>query len=67
MNYMMNKQRKVFKKEIIKELMVVAWQHTKWWDCCMSEVEKKEVEPIFTDKNSYNVCNMVIFLKSAMA
>ena len=48
---MMNKQRKVFKKEIITELMVVAWQHTKWWDWCMSEIEKKEVEPIFTDKN----------------
>ena len=33
-----------------KELMPVAWNPTRWWDWCMSEDVKKEIEPIFTDK-----------------
>ena len=27
------KQRKTFKKELIKELISVAWHPTRWWDC----------------------------------
>ena len=38
------------KKDISKELMHVAWHSTRWWDCCMSENEKKEIDPIATDK-----------------
>ena len=41
---------KTFKKDISKELMPVAWHPTKWWDQCISEDEKKEIDPIFTDK-----------------
>ena len=32
------------------DLMPVAWLSTRWWDWCMPEDEKKEIEPIFTDK-----------------
>ena len=31
--------------------MPVAWHPTKWCDWYLSEDEKKETEPIFTDKN----------------
>ena len=30
--------------------MSVAWHPTSQWDCCMPEDEKKETDPIFTDK-----------------
>ena len=30
--------------------MPVAWHPIRWWDWCLSEVEKKQVDPIFTDK-----------------
>ena len=30
--------------------MPVAWHPKRWWDLCMSEDEKKEIDPIFTDK-----------------
>ena len=30
--------------------MPVAWHPARWWDWCLSEDEKKGVEPIFTDK-----------------
>ena len=30
--------------------MSVAWHATRWWDWCLLEDEKKEIEPIFTDK-----------------
>ena len=29
--------------------MPKAWDPRKWWNCFMSEDEKKEIEPIFTD------------------
>ena len=29
--------------------MSIAWQPKKWWNFCMSEDEKQEIEPIFTD------------------
>ena len=41
---------KAFKKDITKELMLVAWHPRRWWDWCLPEDEKKEAEPIFTDK-----------------
>ena len=45
------KQCKAFKKDISKELIPLAWNSNRWWDWCMSEDEKKVVEPSFTDKN----------------
>ena len=27
--------------------MLIAWRSKRWWNFCMSEVEKKEVEQIF--------------------
>ena len=29
--------------------MSVAWHPKRWWNFCMSEDEKKEIEPIFTE------------------
>ena len=29
--------------------MLVALYPKRWWDCCMTEDEKKEIEPIFTE------------------
>ena len=40
------KQRKLFKKEISKELMPVAWHPTRWWDWRIPKDEKKEREPL---------------------
>ena len=42
-------KRKPLKKELNEELMLVAWHPRKWWNFCMSEDEKKEIEPIFTE------------------
>ena len=36
-------KRKAFKKEMSKELILVALHPTRWWDWCMSENEKKEI------------------------
>ena len=30
--------------------MPVAWHPKRWWNFCLSENEKKETEPIFTEK-----------------
>ena len=27
--------------------MPVAWNPNRWWDWCMSEYEKKEIDPMF--------------------
>ena len=40
-------ERKTLKKKINEELMPVALHHKRWWNFCMSEDEKKEIEPIF--------------------
>ena len=40
------KQRKLFKKEISKESMPVAWHPTRWWDWCMPKGKKKKIEPL---------------------
>ena len=34
------KQHKLCKKEISKELMLLGWHPTRWWDWCLSEDEK---------------------------
>ena len=43
-------KRKTLKKDISKELMPVARHPTRCWDWCLSEDEKKEIEPTFTNK-----------------
>ena len=30
--------------------MPIAWHPKRWWNFCMSEDEKKEIEPIFTEE-----------------
>ena len=35
-------------KKINGELMSEAWHPKRWWNSCMSEDDKKEIEPIFT-------------------
>ena len=32
-----------------EELLAIAWHPKRWWSFCMSEDEKKEIEPIFTE------------------
>ena len=34
---------------ITKALMPIAWHPKRWWNFYMSENEKKEIEPIFTE------------------
>ena len=36
-------------KNVSEELMPIAWHPKKRWNFCMSEDEKKEIEPIFTE------------------
>ena len=42
-------KRKALKKDINEELMLVAWHPKRWWNFCMTEDEKKGIEPILTD------------------
>ena len=42
-------KRKVLKKKLNEELMPIAWHPKRWRNFCMSEDEKKEIEPIFTE------------------
>ena len=42
------KKRKSLKEKISKKIMPIAWYCRRWWNFCMSEDEKKEIEPIFT-------------------
>ena len=42
-------KRKTLKKIISEELIPIAWHPKKWWKFCMSEDEKKELKPIFTE------------------
>ena len=37
-------------KKLSKELLLVAWHPTRWWDQCMTEDEEKRIEPVFIDK-----------------
>ena len=34
---------------ISEEFMAIAWHPKRWWNFCMSENEKKEIKPIFTE------------------
>ena len=42
------KNIKHLKKKLSEELMPIAWCPKRWWNFCMSEDEKKEIEPTFT-------------------
>ena len=44
------KQCNAFRKDLSKELMPAAWHPTRCWDWCLSQDEKKKVEPSITDK-----------------
>ena len=45
-----SEKRKTLKKELSEELMLLMRHPLRWWDWCLSEDEKKRMEPIFTDK-----------------
>ena len=38
---------KAQKAQIKKELMLIAWHPSHWWDWCMSEGKKKETEKLW--------------------
>ena len=42
------KQRKAQKAQIKEELMPVAWHPDRWWNWCVPEDEKKELELLFS-------------------
>ena len=43
------KNAKYLTKKVSEELMPIEWHPKRWWNFCMSEDEKKEIEPIFTE------------------
>ena len=42
-------KRKALKKELNEELMLLAWHPRSWRSFCMSEDERKEIQPIFIE------------------
>ena len=38
------------KKEFNEELMPIPWHPKRWWDWCMSEDDKKEIDPKFIEE-----------------
>ena len=42
-------KRKELKKKTSEELMPVAWHPRRWWDFCVPEDERKEIELIITE------------------
>ena len=42
--------QKNLKKELSEKLIPVAWHPNRWWDWCMSEDEKKEIDSIFIEQ-----------------
>ena len=44
------KQRKACKKDIYKGLLSVVSHPTRWWDWCMPQNKKQEIEPILIDE-----------------
>ena len=30
--------------------MRVAWRPNRWWDCCVSDDEKKQIDPMFIEE-----------------
>ena len=53
------KHKKTFKKELSRELMLVAWHSKRWWGCCVPEDDKREIEPFFIDEKQYKVVGLV--------
>ena len=43
-------KHKALKKMLNEELMPVAWHPSTWWDWCVSEDEKKEIDPMFIEE-----------------
>ena len=43
-------KREELKKELNKELISIAWHPNKWCDWCISEDEKKEIDPMFIEE-----------------
>ena len=43
-------ERKILKKELNEELLPIAWHPNRWWDFCVSEDEKKEIDPMFIEE-----------------
>ena len=43
-------KNKELKNGLSEELMPVAWHPNRWWDCCMSEDEKKEIDLMFIEE-----------------
>ena len=43
-------QRKAFKKDISKELMLISWHPKRRSDWCLPEDKKKELKPVFAGK-----------------
>ena len=41
------KKRKTQKANIKEELLLIAWHPSRWWDWCMSEDEKQEMEKLW--------------------
>ena len=40
-------KRKALKNVLNEELMPVAWYLNRWWGCCVSKDEEKEIYPMF--------------------
>ena len=45
-------------KKISEGLMPIAWQPKRWWNVCIAEDEKKEIEPILLS-NTFHVYNVI--------
>ena len=43
-------KRKALKKELNEELMSAAWHPNRRWDWCISEDEKREIDPMFIEE-----------------
>ena len=43
-------KRKALKKELNEELMPAAWHPNRRWDWCISEDEKREIDPMFIEE-----------------
>ena len=53
-------QRKAFKEELSKELMLVAWHPKRLWDWCVPKDENKKLKPFFIDKKQPEVVGVGI-------
>ena len=48
--YIKFENREELKKELSEELRPVARHPNRWWDWCMSENEKEEIDPMFIEE-----------------